>query len=243
MKAMNPDRLLFLTLGLSLLGHAAVLGAELMLPGWGQWTQAIKPLKLVYEPEKTSESSQLTKVLGQARESSKELSGPSAMTPSTHTLAESYQPQSSGDASASLISQITIGAVSRGGGASMGSSGGTNWDTAADLTNLATAAQGNPVLYTYFSAVREQIQDTANAQAWVAQDASHSGTVYVGFVISRSGTIESAGIVEDRSIESSLLRNAGLQIVKASGRFLPLPPSFTEDAITLVVPIQFASDY
>ena len=53
-----------------------------------------------------------------------------------------------------------------------------------DLTNLVDAARGDPVLLSYFSAIREQIQRTANAQAWVtgelrllrgAENVSHIG--------------------------------------------------------------------
>ena len=237
---MNTDRLLQITIVLSLIGHAAVLGAEMMMPGWGQWSQAIKPLKLIYEPEKAPESSQLAKSLGRAHDGMKEITGPSALMPSSGSLAEGYRPQSSSRDASTLISQITVGSVMGTGGSSLGSGDRGAWETAIDLTNLAAAAQGNPVLYSYFGAIREQIQQTANTQNWLPQGASDPGTAYVGFIVSPRGTIESTSVVPERSVDSPLLQRTALGIVKASGPFPPFPPSFTDDSMAIVVPIEFA---
>ncbi len=229
-----------ITIGLSLLGHAAVLGCELIMPGWGSWTQALKPLKLVYEPEQSKESAQLAKSLGRMKEGIREVAGPVAMMPSTGSGAEGYQPQSSGGDIAALISQITVGSVVGTSGSSLAHSG-SGWERAVDLTNLAEASQGNPVLFSYFGALREQIQDTANSQSWLPEGLSIPGTVYVGFVINKEGRLQSSGIVTERSADSNLLQNAALRIIKSSGSFLPLPPSFGDSSMAIIVPLEFAA--
>ena len=237
---MNTDRLFMITLGVSLAGHAAVLGAELIMPGWGQWSQAIKPLKLIYEPETIQEQPQLTRALGHVREGLKEVSGPSTAMPSSNMLASGYHPQAMEVDVSNLVAHINVGNVLGGSGSLPGSSDHGTWETAIDLTNLAAAAQGDPVLYTYFGAIREQIQHTANTHAWLPEEAINPGTVYVGFVISRPGAIESVGVVSERSADSSILQQAALHIVQAAGPFLPFPPSFQESSKAIVVPIEFS---
>ncbi len=140
-----------------------------------------------------------------------------------------------------FVAQITVGNVFEMGGSSAGPRGTGAWETAIDLTNLAAASQGNPVLYAYFGAIREQIQRIANTHAWLPEDGINPGTVYVGFIIGRTGAIESVGVVSERSVDSSILQRAALGIVKASGPFVALPPSFDEPSMAIVVPIEFAS--
>src|SRR3989338_2246150 len=47
----STDRLFLTTIGLSLVGHVAVFGAQLATGGWAEWAQAKTPVQLVYEPE------------------------------------------------------------------------------------------------------------------------------------------------------------------------------------------------
>ena len=107
-----------------------------------------------------------------------------------------------------------------------------------DLTNLVDAARGNPVLLSYFSAIREQIQQTANRQAWLT-GTSTEGLVYVTFVLSATGAIREAQVVVDRSSGAAALREIALQIVTTAAPFPPFPPSVTEATKTVVVPLEF----
>ena len=107
-----------------------------------------------------------------------------------------------------------------------------------DLTNLVDASRGDPVLLSYFSAIREQIQDAANRHAWLS-GAAGEGLVYVSFVLASSGLIQGVAVVADRSAPSSLLREASLRIVKTAAPFPPFPPSITEPSKTIVVPLEF----
>ena len=107
-----------------------------------------------------------------------------------------------------------------------------------DLTNLVEAAQGNPVLLSYFSAIREQIQDTANRRTWMTGE-GRGGIVYVSFVLKSAGHVHSVAIMEDRSSSSQTLRNIAAKIVKSSAPFPPFPPSLRERRKTIIVPLEF----
>ena len=110
------------------------------------------------------------------------------------------------------------------------------------MTNITLAAQGNPVLLSYFGAIREQIQRIANEGTWVSGVGQPGGgVVYIGFVIGRTGAIQSASVIVDRSVPLPPLQAAALRIVQLSGPFPPFPPSIAsaEDAIALTIPIEF----
>ena len=108
-----------------------------------------------------------------------------------------------------------------------------------DLTNLVEASRGDPVLLSYFSAIREQIQRTANTQAaWLTGDQGQ-GLVYVSFVLSSSGGVGNISIVSDRSVRAQPLWDAALGIVKTAAPFPPFPPSMAEPSKTVVVPLEF----
>ena len=232
------DRLFLMGLLLSLVGHAVVLGAELLIPGWGRWTQAVKPLKLSYEPIAPDDTSQWAKGVSRAHAGLENVPSPSAV-PVAAGSSGGYRPLASEAQTAYLLSHINVGAVAIGGSALPSAAGRTGWETAVDLTNLAAASQGNPVLYAYFGAIREQIQQTANANAWLPETTA-PGTAYIGFVIDRSGAIDSSGVVAERSTGPAMLRQLALRIVKASGPFAPFPPSYGQPSMAVVVPIEFA---
>lgn len=107
-----------------------------------------------------------------------------------------------------------------------------------DLTNLLDAAQGDPVLLSYFSAIRERIQETANLHGWLAGQ-TREGLVYVSFVLASSGIVENAHVAADRSAPFPELQDVALRILEASGPFPPFPPSFAEERKTIVVPLEF----
>lgn len=108
-----------------------------------------------------------------------------------------------------------------------------------DLTNLVDAAQGDPVLLSYFSAIRQQIQRTANQQTWMRGEPDAQGLVYVSFVLGAAGKVQGVSILADRSIPSRQLQEIAMRIVKASGPFAPFPPSLADASKTVVVPLEF----
>ena len=107
-----------------------------------------------------------------------------------------------------------------------------------DLTNLVDASRGDPVLLSYFSAIREQIQQTANRRNWVSGPAA-GGMVYVSFVLAAGGVIRGVEIVAERSITSGALQESALRIIKGAAPFPPFPPSMNEPQKTIVVPLEF----
>ena len=109
-----------------------------------------------------------------------------------------------------------------------------------DLTNLSEASQGDPVLLSYFSALREQIQRRANARGWFTGDV-RQGLVYISFVLNAGGSIQKAWVVADRSVTSNSLREIAIRIVKSAAPFPPFPPSFGEAKKTIIVPLEFMS--
>ncbi len=109
-----------------------------------------------------------------------------------------------------------------------------------DLTDLVDASRGDPVLLSYFSAIREQIQRTADQQMWMTVEET-GGLVYISFVLKASGAVQEAVIVSDRSASSRSLQGIALRIVKEAAPFLPFPPSMEEPNKTIVVPLEFLS--
>lgn len=115
---------------------------------------------------------------------------------------------------------------------------GVSRPAVVDLTNLVEAAQGNPMLLSYFGAIREQIQRTANREAW-ATGKMTQGLVYVSFVVNRTGHVRSVEILTDRSAMSQELRDIAMRIIKAASPFPQFPPSIPDAAKTVVVPLEF----
>jgi TonB family protein len=107
-----------------------------------------------------------------------------------------------------------------------------------DLTNLVEASRGDPVLLSYFSAIREQIQQTANHGGWLAEE-TVEGLVYISFMLDASGTLKGLSVVADRSVPSAALRQAALWIVKSAAPFPPFPPSIKESSKAILVPLEF----
>ena len=113
-----------------------------------------------------------------------------------------------------------------------------NRTSVVDLTNLVEAAQGDPVLLSYFSAIRERIQSTANKQTWMAGEQSQ-GIVYISFVLSNTGQVQAHQILADRSESSRFLQDIAVKIIRGSNPFPPFPPSLKESSRTVVVPLEF----
>ena len=233
------DRLLFFALGLSLGGHALVIGVQVMRTIAGGLFEMTKPVKFIYEPKTTHPESQWSKELNRRGEKLGELPRPSFVS-APGASAGGYSRGALGVDALDDAGRVRIGGGFGGGSASLALPSGSTWAAAIDLTNLTAAAQGDPVLYSYYGAIREQIQQTANERQWVPSALDTAGVVYVGFVVTRTGAIESAGVVSERSVRSAALQTIALRIIKASSPFLPFPPSFQEPTKTIVVPIEFS---
>ncbi|MBI4598529.1 MAG: hypothetical protein HY737_09045 [Candidatus Omnitrophica bacterium] len=221
------DRGLLAMLGCSLAGHAVVLGVQLITGHWSISVPAKKPLRLIYESRTTG--------------AQREEVPPLPRVPSA-ALGQGVEAGGFGSGASGLLTQIRVGSGAGGAAEALGSAESRNaWSGAIDLTNLTVAARGNPVLYSYFAAIREHIQRTADERAWLPHKAEASGTVYIGFVIHRNGAADAADVVAERSVASSLLQSIALRIVKASSPFPPFPPSAQEPSKLLVVPLEFIS--
>ena len=107
-----------------------------------------------------------------------------------------------------------------------------------DLTNLTEASGGDPVLLTYFSTVREQIQRAANRRTWLTGE-EKEGMVYISFVLTASGSAQKAAVLVGRSVGSSTLQNTALRILEDAAPFPPFPPSMEGPSKTIVVPLEF----
>jgi len=230
-------------LGVSLTAHLLVLGAQLITYRWKGWSAPTRPLKLIYEREALRNNyEQAREELQRAQARLKDLRT-SASFLSVGTTAGGALSRALLGPGPSDLSQ-TMPEIRIGGGGALGlpSAAASNvegWAAAIDLTNISEAAQGNPVLLSYFSAIREQIQRTANEQPWLRHGASTEGTIYIGFVISRMGVIQSAAIIPEKSAPSTLLQDVSLRIIQAASPFPPFPPSFQESSKTVMVPIEF----
>jgi hypothetical protein len=236
------DKLLGIAIGVSLAVHAAVLGVQLLLYGLGLFSTADRRIKLIYDRKPIETASAWTKEEAfQPKARLKELSGPTTIT----------VPGSSGGGAGfgggrDIVFGVSKPASSSGVEGELGSGWARTWSrnevwaTAVDLTDLTAASQGDPVLLSYFGAIREQIQRTANAKTWVLAENLASGTIYVGFVLERTGELRSASVVSERSLASPQLGKVALQIIQASSPFLPFPPSFKESSKAIIVPLEFA---
>ncbi len=204
--------------GASLAFHSVFLIVQGFSLDWLRAPQVKLPLQVVYEHEIAQQE---LKALQQqlAREKRNTLTTPTSPTAGERTLIRVPDRPS-------LSLQQNLTALVSGRSAFV------------DLTNLVDAAQGDPVLLSYFSAIREQIQLTANRQAWMS-GAPQQGVIYIAFVLHSDGAVQNVEIVTDRSAPAELLRDIALRIVNASAPFPPFPPSIPEPEKTIVVPLEF----
>ncbi len=221
----SAHRPLTIAFAISLAFHSLLLTLQLIhLQHTRQQLEMRAPLDIIYESRAVEPS--LHHLRRQAAQMARNPEGiPSPPQPST-PMTQIRIP----DRPALTVSNLSADAGSSGGGASR--------SAVVDLTNLVEAAQGNPVLLSYFGAIREQIQRTANQHTWMTGQPVQ-GIVYIAFLLTSGGQVMSANIVTDRSVPSSSLQDIALQIVKASSPFRPFPPSMSDPSKTIVVPLEF----
>ena len=230
-----PDRALALMVCVSLMSHAVAIVVLFILfhrQASDLRNEPQRPARLVYEAEPSREPSIAERVHQIARSHTflpSSASGGVGAMPSPQMVNEMVRVRI-GTFSASVVG--APGAVGE-------ATGGNRWVSAIDLTNIVAAAQGNPVLLSYFGAIREQIQQVASGQAWLPTGEHAGGVACVGFTLNREGVVQSVSIVSNRSTPSPLLRDAALRIVQSAGPFPPFPPSFHESSKTVIVPLEF----
>ncbi len=238
-------------LAVSVIGHVALLALRwVSLPKWQLHDQPTD-LRVVYEqPSATLELQALQERIQQATKSTSALPGVAAPTPQIRipdrpmlgvpsarlglaglSEATAPSPGSSGSSGAPGVEGYGAGTAGQGAGAGR--------SLVIDLTNLAEAAQGDPVLLSYFGVIRDQIQRAANRNTWMTGTQKDQGIVFLSFVLTRKGRIDSVEVVPDRSVPSTTLHDIGITIIKSAGPFPPFPPSLSEPAKTVVVPLEF----
>jgi len=216
------DRPLAIAFGISLVFHASFLGLQLVQLREDTRAKKRQILDIIYEYELAKEEvRQLQRQVTKHGRPPMNPPGTSSTMPGSSTPMPQIRIP---DRPMVTLSPTTDTRVSR--------------STVIDLTNLVAAAQGDPVLLSYFSAIREQIQKTANRRTWMTGEATE-GIVYVSFVLDASGAVHSATVLPERSVPSRVLQEIALRIIKASGPFPAFPPSIQAPSKTVVVPLEF----
>ena len=215
------DRIFTTAFALSLGAHLVLLIGRLLPFHWLQAARSTTMMEVVYEPETAkAELRTLQEQLARATRATAVSTMPSAANPQATIRIPDRPSLTAGQTLADILP-----------------------DRAAvvDLTNLVDAARGDPVLLSYFSAIREQIQRTANNQTWV-HDQTDEGLIFVTFLLSASGAVQEIRVAADRSASSLMLRDVAVRIVRAAAPFPPFPPSLAEPSKTIVVPLEFLLD-
>lgn len=217
--AQLTDRIFIAAFALSFIAHLILLASRFIgLPGVSHPRTRLKPLGVIYEQVAAQEELRtLQEQLARVKRDTTSSPSPSP---------DGTRPQVRIPDRPSLTAGQTLADIM------------PDRVAVVDLTNLVDAARGDPVLLSYFSAIREQIQRAANNQAWV-QQRSDEGLVFVMFVLSNSGAVQSLQVAPDRSTPSAVLRDVAVRIVKAAAPFPPFPPSIAEPSKTIIVPLEF----
>jgi TonB family protein len=230
------DRPFVIALAVSLACHLIVLAVQLLRGRDGARGPRPTALEVIYDTPPAPSAQRVREALGAPRTLSR------ALAPAAGTGLPGLQIRVPNRAlvvaGPSAVASGSLGVGSLTGLAPASSSEEPTRSAVVDLGNMADAAQGDPVLLSYFMAIRDQIQRTANRQRWPAEGAGE-GLVYVSFVLSSAGMIQSAGSVRGRSIASPTLQEMAVKIVQHAGPFAPFPPSVSGGIKTIVIPLEF----
>ena len=234
------ERLFLAAIACSLIGHLVIVGLQLIrLKGYKRPVKLERAMDLVYEHDAPSrEARALHEPLAYASRRSD--ATPSASAAALQVRLPERVSVGGSAVLGGLGSQGPSAPLAMGSGrsASLPDIASPSRAAVVDLTNIVEAAQGDPVLLSYFSAIRERIQQAANHRAWFSGE-SAEGLVYVAFVMSSVGQVQSVSIVADRSAASRALQDIAVNIIKAASPFPPFPPSFNMPSKTIVVPLEF----
>ena len=105
-----------------------------------------------------------------------------------------------------------------------------------DLSNLSVELEHNPAYLDYFRTIRERIRYYAQRHY---PRTSAGGDVYVLFVLSAGGHLQSAQLESARSVNDPALQRASLDSVRQAAPFPPFPPSFHQPSITFRIIIDY----
>ena len=227
------DRAFTIAFSVSLGLHLVLLLGQLVSLRWLPMPSARTPVEVIYEHEVAErELERLQEHLARAAQDT-------AAIPSPSTSGE--HPQVRIPDRPSLSDDRSLGAVAAGRPLTDGralSEFVPGPPAVVDLTNLVDASRGDPVLLSYFGAIRDQIQQAANRTTWLSE-ATTEGLVYVSFTLNASGAIQKVTIVSERSVAAQPLQEAAVRIVRAAAPFPPFPPSMVEPNKTVIVPLEF----
>ena len=212
------DRIFMWAFGLSLGAHLILLIGQAVSFSWLPQPRNLKPLDVIYEQETAKEELRvLQEQLARIKRDTTSSPAPTATGARPQVRIPDRPSLMAGQTLADIMPDHTL---------------------VIDLTNLVDAARGDPVLLSYFSAIREQIQRTANNHVWV-QPEQDEGMIFVSFVLSAGGFVDAVQVAGDRSASSTTLRDVAVRIVKAAAPFPPFPPSIGEPNKTIIVPLEF----
>ena len=230
-----------IALGISLAGHAVVVGAQVLSIGWTGLSAPVQP-RVIYDAHTDRAAEEKAKQLYRIHAQLAQLGSSAAMPAGQAVMGSPGQAGRGAGGSAAwgqFLAQLTEGrGISRSTAGAVADET-SPWVGAVDLTNLASAASGNPVLMSYFGAIREQIQRTADQQGWLSRDQLDQGVIYVGFVIARTGRITQTAVLKDRPSFSPSLGDAAVKIVRSSSPFPEFPPSSEGPSMAFIIPIEF----
>ena len=216
---LDSDQLFLLAFGISVGAHLILLLSELFSLNWFAISKVRRPIEVVYNVEAVQDELRiLQEQLARAKREA-------VSSPAPASLGERTQIRIP-DRPALLGEQSLDELLPERG-------------SIIDLTDLVDASRGDPVLLSYFGAIREQIQQTANRQPWLEGEPD-GGLVYVSFLLLASGQVQDVTIVSDRSVPSGQLQEVAARIVTAAAPFPAFPPSMaSEPSKTIVVPLEF----
>ena len=214
----TSDRIFRWAFGLSLGAHLILLIGQVISLSWLPKPRNLDPLEVIYEQETAKEELRvLQEQLARMQRDTSSSPAPTAAGIRPHIRIPDRPSLMTGQMLTDIMPDHSM---------------------VIDLTNLVDAARGDPVLLSYFSAIREQIQRTANSHDWVQQQRDE-GLIFVSFVLSTSGQVEAVQVAGDRSANSAVLRDVAVRIVKGAAPFPPFPPSIPEPNKTIIVPLEF----
>ena len=108
-----------------------------------------------------------------------------------------------------------------------------------DLSNLTEDLGREPAYLEYFRLIRERIRYYAQQDA---RQVNRSGDVFVRFVLSSAGRLQSAELDAGRSVHDIALERFSLDSVRHAAPFPPFPPTFHQPQITFRIIIQYEAD-
>jgi hypothetical protein len=234
---MWQPRLLGMMVACSLAAHAAALLWIAFGPHSGSSASRLKhPFRLVYESKTVHEEGSSVDVRARLRQ---------LPAPSTNRSLKINVPVTSVNRDIGVLTGVRdpggAGSSNVWGSPLAGSGAGGTLANAIDLTDIVSAARGDPVSLTYFGAIREQIQRVADGQNWLPDGKPSGGLVYVSFMVDRQGRIQSARPAAEEPEVLAALGDLALQIVKASAPFPEFPPSFDQQSLAIRVPLDFST--